>query len=1257
MHRLLEIRPEYLSRLKSGESVNVFRKLLLAEAHRLGIPAGSINVPLSENVSDGGIDASVDTSENIKEGELIQRGSCRYQIKSGKNFKPHQKAMLRKELFGRGKKELLENLAPGIRDCLKLKGFYVIICFGIELTHQQTEQAKEHLLDFFYKCGFKNARCLVLPQNKLISIFESYPSLVRILCGYRDAPFEDYELWSKRVDMRYNFISSDSRTAHIREIRDVLSNSENFHIRISGEPGVGKTRVLLEALREEYLSCRVVYIDRPILFMESAAFREILEDDRMRAIVILDDCDGKTLLRFIKLLTASAIERIKLISISQEKDKIGKCISIDVPPLRDDEIMEIINKNHKIPKNHLRRSVELCSGSPQAAHILGENIHLDSKNMHDPFAIDNVWENYLLGDRSAGDPKNDITLRVLRHIALFKKFGFGISIHEEAEIIAKLITDKHPVIGKGDFQEIIRELCNRRILKGSSTLHITPKALHIWLWLDWFEVYGTEFDLGQFLEKLTDSLLEWFSEMFRYAATSDIAKRCVDQQVGINGSFQRDKGLLCSEHGSRIFLSMTEASPESCLRCLEMTIGQWSEDNLRKFITGRRNIIFALERIVVWCHLFQRGARLLLALAEAENETYCNNASGVFVGLFSPATGKVSPTEASPEERFPILKEAVESESQARRQLGLQACSNALDTGTHSRMEGAEIQGLHEEAELWNPETLDEYLQSYERVFRYIVERVANLEKSERDFVGEIVLKRARGLLRSPPPLPDLCISALKDFFAEGIIDKTSVWGVLDDVLEYDVDVLQPSIRTILESMQNEMVDMTFSGRLHRFVGRNRWKDHIDPDKDRYLDELVRESLENSNAFMQECPWLVTREAWVGDLFGYRLGIADEESKLLDPIIAAQDAVCEEESSLAFLAGYLGALFIRDRERWDGFIDDWAVDESRKSWIPDIIWRCKFDDMVAERVTSLIRENGISWRILGQLRYSPHFQKLPEEIIVDWFDILSSSSPESDAARIAVGLLYAYYERGDEKRYMPLDLGKRVLLNPILMESGEHKDDLLEHQWFQAGKTFVDQYPDECPSILDFLIQDSINGDMFMGRYDREGYEFARNLISSHPSSCWSVIEYELNRENKIHTYKVMKWIAGGYFNDDDRGIWSVLPVDMLLQWIDQDVGERVLLVAEFAPNKIEKEGVDSIIYELIIRYGDRDDVSRVLMSRFTGRLLRRNASDHYRNEQEKFRLLLSQHDEPKICAWIDKMISHLDGWIENSKIIEERWD
>jgi len=109
-----------------------------------------------------------------------------------------------------------------------------------------------------------------------------------------------------------------------------------------------------------------------------------------------------------------------------------------------------------------------------------------------------------------------------------------------------------------------------------------------------------------------------------------------------------------------------------------------SHDELLQFEQGRRDIIWALEGTALYADLFCQSARLLLALAEAENETWSNNATGVFAGLFSLGYGEVAPTSLAPEYRLPVLMEAL-SEGELRADLALKSFDAALKADSISR--------------------------------------------------------------------------------------------------------------------------------------------------------------------------------------------------------------------------------------------------------------------------------------------------------------------------------------------------------------------------------------------------------------------------------------------------------------------------------------------------------------------------------------------------------------------------------------------
>lgn len=120
-------------------------------------------------------------------------------------------------------------------------------------------------------------------------------------------------------------------------------------------------------------------------------------------------------------------------------------------------------------------------------------------------------------------------------------------------------------------------------------------------------------------------------------------------------------------------------------------------------------VINGLERIVFERELFTRGGVLLRSLAEAENEDFSNNATGLFAGLFSLGHGYVSLTKASPTTRIRLLKETLCSENESRRNLGLKACESALQSMHFIRPSGLSGDELRLDQKGWAPKTYGEW--------------------------------------------------------------------------------------------------------------------------------------------------------------------------------------------------------------------------------------------------------------------------------------------------------------------------------------------------------------------------------------------------------------------------------------------------------------------------------------------------------------------------------------------------------------------
>jgi len=166
------------------------------------------------------------------------------------------------------------------------------------------------------------------------------------------------------------------------------------------------------------------YCDSANKFRDSDLMNEILkEDNHFSCILIIDECDPDSR-SYIWNKLIQCGPRLKIVSIYNDyEETTGKISYLNPPPLNEEQIIEIIH-SYDVPKDQAERYVEQCSGFPRVAHVIGENLKNNPEDLLRPPIPPMCGSHYCWGD----DPENQSVQQrrlVLRHIALFKRFGFG----------------------------------------------------------------------------------------------------------------------------------------------------------------------------------------------------------------------------------------------------------------------------------------------------------------------------------------------------------------------------------------------------------------------------------------------------------------------------------------------------------------------------------------------------------------------------------------------------------------------------------------------------------------------------------------------------------------------------------------------------------------------------------------------------------------------------------------------------------------
>ena len=167
--------------------------------------------------------------------------------------------------------------------------------------------------------------------------------------------------------------------------------------------------------------------------------------------------------------------------------------------------------------------------------------------------------------------------------------------------------------------------------------------------------------------------------------------------VDINGGPFGNEKVVCSEMGSRLFLSMATVNPSAVAKCLlgifALKTIRWIHDNVRG--ETRRNLMWALEKLCFAYESFNDAVQVMAKFALAENERYANNSTGQLLQLFHVV---LAGTQATLEERITSIQLFKERGAEYK-DLTLDILKSAMQNDHFMRDGGAERFGFERREE------------------------------------------------------------------------------------------------------------------------------------------------------------------------------------------------------------------------------------------------------------------------------------------------------------------------------------------------------------------------------------------------------------------------------------------------------------------------------------------------------------------------------------------------------------------------------
>ncbi len=1226
----------------------------MAESAYAKLSPAVVTISTRMTVADGGIDAEVDAPLDalVPADCFLTPGLTGFQLKSGSSFKPWTASSIRDELIGSTGK-----LFPEVARLTEKRGRYVVVCTGHDLTPQQRNDACEHIVRVFASAGVPDYSSLVdvLGASQLSMYAERYPGIAALLTFETIHEAWVFEEWDRDAHMSNSFVPASEQAELISQIRAGIEG-DTKHIRVLGEPGLGKTRMVLEALRAPHIAPSVLYLCHGSKFGETALFRQLLRIGWTKPLVlVLDDLaepEMSDVWRHLKTRCGA----MKLVTLDHGHDEghDDDILRLRAPHLPDETIKSILAC--KVGESReLDRWVRICEGSPRVAHAVAENLHANPADLLRPPATVPLWTRFLHGYGAQQDTVSRQVDCVAHHLALFSRFGYEDPVSHEASYISRLIEKVDPTIGWARFQEIVQSLRARRVLQGSRTLFFVPKALHIYLWKQFWARYGRGFDFVSTFETMPQSLHAWFLNKFRFGSGTDTAF-VVEDILKPNGVFS-SRQMLTSATGSQFLSTLAEANPAAVLRLLESTIGTWSDSELLEFKSNRQNIVWALEKIAVWPPLFVRALNVLARLAVNENADFSNNSTGTLVSLFRIGP-EAAATEASPEQRLPALTRLLRGTTDAERLLGLKALAFALDSnGVGFRTVGPEYQGLQERAKLWIPATYGDWWQALFLYFRTLIKETESWHLGLRSDVCLALLDAVKNQICTPP-CTEYAFQVLEQLTFDSPMAPSKLNAFFGHFRNYHEVEQHRDLTVRLKRIARQYACRNLASRFQRYVldvdyfeWEEEYRDRHNkpPSHAKALVTALAKRIASNPAGLDEISHLLALDGDTPAIwhFGEKLAESDVENALL-PLLTS---ITLKSLNGSCLCGYLAGVRARSLEQFNSWMMDILASKETASLGVDMALRFPFCEETFNRCLDALEAGWVKPTLFRMLQYGKGLASAPTVQVERLLRLIHErATPE------AMGLLISLFDSSDPDQPFPCGTDFVFAVVTRTIPKSQQSWQCSAFHWKRVCSRLVKSDMALAAPLLDAIL--TAMGEAYELSYDHNIGEVSMSLICVDPENAWQVVARQFETTLPKWRSDLYGWLKGGLLSfggGTQRGPIAELPEERILEWIESDPGKRAALIAHATPPTLDDDRGGGLTRQLLTRYGYIEGVRSGISASFRTGSWTGPASQYLKRKRDTLRRWLTAGFTSEVAQWIELEIEGIDREIQREEVNEER--
>ena len=1252
-----EVSLDHVSVLGERMLPELAERLLNAEASAYDLPSPVIHVAKNIHAADGGEDARITWEGGPSQTRFLPSRACQFQLKSG-GIGP----------AAAGKEALKDMVGPFVQR----GGNHIMLCS--HPYNQEAIQARENSA----RKALRGAGLTTISDDHIqfrsaeqIANWVNHHPAVAVWLQEKTqpgtvGPFRSWVQWSGDAEHDSSPWVEDERLTGLRQQLLRLITQRQGMARVVGLSGVGKTRLVMEALRpsaegEETgydLSTQVMYTSQ----QDIASVVQTLADIGQPAIVVVDDCALPTH-RTLSNIVQRQSSRLSLITIDNDVP-VGtlddSTIKVDHAPSSVTEA--IINQALPgLPSEDQRRLSRFSRGFPKIATRLSL-IWPRSEPVVNA-TDDDLVDAFVLGRR----PRNpELLLQSAELLSVFDLVGVESS---EGAHFAEIAGLGHN-LDADSFRLAVKDLADRGIVQRWGRLgRLQPLPIALRLaerqWRRWTPERWDRILAGPASTDLKVAAARQLTLLNETLLAGEIVRHVCRH----GGTLDSAEGISQAGH-CEMLSYLAEIDAETVARQLERCVNEFEELALLASHI-RHHLRRALSKIAFLPETFEEGARLLLRLATAENEGSASSSYGGFPGLFPVFLGD---TAAEGRARLELLDalidDAINNGCTAMQVMVVKALSAGIKVNNFSRMSGPEVHGARPALQCWVPAT----------------------QREVSEYVGSCLTRLAGFALQNDEAgtlaRSELGIS-LRGLVRHGFIDSVAevVRQVNGDVgfwpqalrslmglLAYDAERLSLDVIERIQTLVGELQPQTIDLRVRALVTELAWPNEttvgevdITQQWERRVEavrNLASELMDRPSDLDRLLPQLSGGRQAMTFVLGQAIArLSDTPLEWLESIALAVVQVPQTGRNFELLAGYVAGLGERDPNFPSGFKKELLRSPELSPAFPLISARLGITLPDIDLAVSAVKEGVLLPRQFTIWSYGGVLSEVPTPAVATLIDAFLGQ--DTDGFEVALELVdmyaFGHKEKLEGLRPQILKLAEQasyrdVVSDPVMTE--HHFEEVVG--WvLEKGRQ-----DEDARAVALIVARALVNSESF--HEDRLLKLVVPVLLRGFPEIVWPLIGQAIVSGGKRALR--LQWMLGDSFSYDHEpnSLILNLPEDVLLAWCHATpdhgpafAGAVLPVLTTRDPKATERELHPSTA-RLIDEFGERNDVQQEIEANIHSFGWRGSPTIYYQVYDAPMRGLL-QHNKPAVRRWAKAMLRRLDETVQQERTREQereaRWE